>query len=336
MTVKIGINGFGRTGRLAMRAAEMTEGVEVVMVNTRSGDAKQIAYLYKYDSVHGIVFGEVIGQEGKMLVNGRDVALSSEGDLSRIPWKEYGVEVVLECTGKFKTGPSVKGHLDAGAKKVIIGAPGKDVDGTFVIGVNENTYEPKNHHIVSNASCTTNCLAPVAKIINDELGIRKGFCTTIHAYTSDQRILDGSHKKDFRRARAAAMSMIPTSTGAAKATGLVIPELKGKLDGIAVRVPTPNVSIVDLVATVERETTKDELNGFFEKASQGTMKGILGYNELPLVSVDYTTTSESSIIDGLSTNVIQDMVKIFAWYDNEAGYAHRLVDFALLMKEKGL
>jgi glyceraldehyde 3-phosphate dehydrogenase len=337
MVVKIGINGFGRTGRLAMRAAEEIGDAEVVMINTRSSDAEQMAYLYKYDSVHGILDKEVEAADGFMTVDGRKVILSAvSDDISHIPWGDNGVDIVIDSTGKFKTGPKAKGHLDAGAKKVIISAPGKEVDNTIVLGVNEDSYNPEKDNIVSNASCTTNCLAPVAKVLNDALGIESGFCTTIHAYTGDQRILDGSHKKDFRRARACAMSMIPTSTGAAKATGKVIPELKGKLDGVAVRVPTPDVSIVDLAATVEKATTVDEVNQLYKDAATGKLNGILAYNELPLVSCDYTSSSYSGIIDGSLTKVVGDkFVKLFAWYDNEMGYSTRLIDLAVFMDKKG-
>ncbi len=337
MTVRIGINGFGRTGRLAMRAAEGRKDVEVVMVNTRSSDNEQMAHLYKYDSVHGILGKEVRATDDGISVDGREVKFTAISDsLANIPWGENGVDIVIESTGKFRKGPQAADHLKAGAKKVIISAPGKDVDATFVLGVNEDTYDPDKHNVVSNASCTTNCLAPVAKVLNGALEIKSGFCTTIHAYTGDQRLLDGSHKKDFRRARAAAMSMVPTSTGAAKATGLVIPELKGKLDGVAVRVPTPDVSIVDLVAKVGRETSVEEINSIYKKAAAGKLKGILSYTEVPLVSVDYTTTMDSAIVDGLMTNVIGDLVKVFAWYDNEMGYSARLIDLAAFMAEKGL
>ena len=337
MVLKIGINGFGRTGRLAMRAAEGRKDVEVAMVNTRSKDAEQMAHLYKYDSVHGVLDKRVEAAEDAIIVDGRKVRLTAVSDnLANIPWGDAGVDIVIESTGKFRKGPDAAAHLKAGAKKVIISAPGKEVDATLVLGVNEDTYDPRKHNVVSNASCTTNCLAPVAKVLNDALTIERGFCTTIHAYTGDQRILDGSHKKDYRRARAAAMSMIPTSTGAAKATGLVIPELKGKLDGVAVRVPTPDVSIVDLVAKVGKSTTKDEVNQIYKKAAQGKLEGILKYTELPLVSVDYTSAAESAIVDGLLTNVLDDLVKIFAWYDNEMGYSARLIDLAAFMAEKGL
>ncbi len=333
MVVKVGINGFGRTGRLAMRAAEKMKDVEVVMINTRSGDAEQMAYLYKYDSVHGILDKEIKGKDGVMTVDGRKIKLSCcTDDISAIPWGDAKVDVVIESTGHYTTGPAAAGHLDAGAKKVIISAPGKEVDATFVLGVNEDTYDKDKHNVVSNASCTTNCLAPVAKLLNDALTIEKGFCTTIHAYTGDQRLLDGSHKKDFRRARAAGLSMIPTSTGAAKATGLVIPELAGKLDGIAIRVPTPDVSIVDLVAKVKKSTSVEEVNALFKKAANGKLKGILKYDEEPLVSIDYTSSPYSGIVDGLSTKVTGgDLVKVFVWYDNEMGYSTRLMDLAAFM-----
>jgi len=334
MVVRIGINGFGRTGRLAMRAAEDRSDVDVVMVNTRSADAAQMAYLYKYDSVHGTLEKEVKAGDGCFYVDGKKVILSSCSELKDIPWGENKVDIVIESTGKFKKKSECEAHLEGGAKKVIISAPGKECP-TLVLGVNEGEYD-KSMDVVSNASCTTNCLAPVAKVLNDAFGIEKGFCTTIHAYTGDQRILDGSHKKDFRRARACAMSMIPTTTGAAKATGLVIPELKGKLDGVAVRVPTPDVSIVDLAAKVGKKTSVEEVNKVFKEAA-GKMKGILGYSEEPLVSVDYTSSKLSGIVDGLLTRVVDgDFVKVVAWYDNEMGYSARLVDLAAYMAKKGL
>jgi glyceraldehyde 3-phosphate dehydrogenase len=335
MVVRIGINGFGRTGRLAMRAAEGRKDVEVVMINTRSSDAEQMAYLYKYDSVHGTLHKNVEAKDDNMTVDGRKIKLTAvSDDISKIPWGDNKVDVVLECTGKFKKGPDAAGHLKGGAKKVIISAPGKECDATFVLGVNEDAYDKDKHNVVSNASCTTNCLAPVARVLNDALGIEKGFCTTIHAYTGDQRLLDGSHKKDFRRARAAAMSMVPTSTGAAKAVGEVIPALKGKMDGVAIRVPTPDVSIVDLAATVSKSTSAEEVNALFKKAASGSLKGILGYNELPLVSVDFTSSPLSGIVDGPLTKVIGgNFVKVFAWYDNEMGYSTRLVDLAAFMMD---
>lgn len=339
MVVRVGINGFGRTGRLAMRAAEEVDDVEVVMINTRSSDAEQMAYLYKYDSVHGILDKTVTASKDAMIVGGREVKLTCcTDDLSKIPWAKNKVDIVIESTGKFKKCVECKGHIKGGAKKVIISAPSKDADATIVLGVNEETYDPKKHDIVSNASCTTNCLAPVAKVLNDALKIEKGFYTTVHSYTSDQRILDGSHKKDYRRARAAAMSMIPTSTGAAKATGLVIPELKGKLEGVALRVPTPDVSVVDLVVKVAKKTTKEAVNKLYaDAAASGPLEDILGYVELPLVSVDYTSCPSSAVIDGLLTDVTGgDLVKVFAWYDNEMGYSARLIDLAAFMAKKGL
>ncbi len=337
MVVRIGINGFGRTGRLAMRAALGRKDVEVVMVNTRTADPEQMAYLLKYDSVHGILPDEVKAGDGCFYVGGKKVILNGEaGELSNIPWGENKVDVVIESTGKFKTGPTTRGHLEGGAKKVIISAPGKELDNTIVLGVNEDTYTPEQN-IVSNASCTTNCLAPVAKVLNDAFGIEKGFATTIHSYTGDQRLLDGSHKKDLRRARSAAMSMIPTSTGAAKATCLVIPELKGKLDGVAIRVPTPDVSIVDLAAKLTKETTAEEINATFKRVSEGKLAGIIAYSKEPLVSVDYVSTPYSAIIDSQLTSVTGgDLAKVFAWYDNEMGYSTRLVDLATFMAKKGL
>lgn len=338
MVLRIGINGFGRTGRLAMRAAEKLDDVEVAMINTRSSDAKMMAHLYKYDSVHGILNEEVEAGDDSILIDGREVILNScTDDISKIPWGKNDIDVVIESTGKFKKGPEAAGHINGGAKKVIISAPGKDVDATIVLGVNEEIYDPDNHNVVSNASCTTNCLAPVAKLLNDTFGIEKGFCTTIHAYTGDQRILDGSHKKDLRRARAAAMSMIPTSTGAAKAVGIVVPELAGRLDGVAVRVPTPDVSMVDLVAKVKKSASIEAINDMYEDAAENGLNGILAYSDEPLVSVDYTSTTYSGIIDSLLTNVTgDDLVKVFAWYDNEMGYSARLVDLAAYMAERGL
>ncbi len=338
MVLRIGINGFGRTGRLAMRAAEDRKDVEVVMLNTRSSNVDMMAYLYKYDSVHGILDKDVRAEGDHLLVNNRAIRLTSiSDDISKIPWGEEEVDIVIEATGKFRRGPEAAKHLDAGAKRVIISAPGKEVDATIVMGVNEGVYNPEKHRVVSNASCTTNCLAPVAMVLNDALGIEKGFCTTIHAYTGDQRLLDGSHKKDFRRARAAAMSMVPTSTGAAKATGEVIPSLKGKMDGIAIRVPTPDVSIVDLTAMVRRDTTPEEVNNLYQDAAAGKLRGILDYRDDPLVSVDYTSSSYSAVVDGILTKVTSgNLVKVFAWYDNEMAYSTRLIDLAVYMGKQGL
>ena len=328
MGVKVGINGFGRIGRVIVRAAErMGADLDFVAVNDLT-DAQTLAHLLKYDSVHGPFPGEVQAKGDRILVNGKEIKVMAVKDPAQLPWKDLGVEVVMECTGLFRDKDKAAKHLEAGAKKVIISAPAKGPDITIVMGVNHESYDPNKHHIISNASCTTNCLAPVAKVILENFGIQRGLMTTIHAYTNDQRILDLPHE-DLRRARAAALSMIPTTTGAATAVALVLPQLKGKLDGMAIRVPTPNVSLVDLVAEVEKETSVDGVNAAFKKASTGGLKGILGYSEEPLVSVDYNGTTLSSIVDALSTTVIEGrMVKVLAWYDNEMGYSARMVDVA--------
>ncbi|MBI4802520.1 MAG: type I glyceraldehyde-3-phosphate dehydrogenase [Elusimicrobia bacterium] len=351
MATKIGINGFGRIGRLVARAVlERNESaLELAAVNDIT-DAKTNAHLLKYDSVHGRFPGgkvEAAGED-KISVNGRTIRVLKEKDPAQLPWKELGVEIVVESTGLFtikkdgvnKKGREVKGaenHITkGGAKKVIISSPAEGEDLTIVMGVNEDKYDPKNHHVVSNASCTTNCLAPFTKVINDKWGIEKGLMTTIHAYTNDQKVQDMAHS-DLRRARAAALSMIPTSTGAAKAISLVIPELKGKLDGFAIRVPVPNVSAVDLCAALSKPASAEEINAAVKEAAEGRLKGILGYSEEPLVSVDFNHCSLSSIVDGKSTKVIGgNFVKVLAWYDNEWGYSMRVVDLALYMIRKGL
>jgi len=328
MGVKIGINGFGRIGRIIMRAAQrMGADLDFVAVNDLT-DAQTLAHLLKYDSVHGPFPGEVQVKGSAILVNGKEIQVMAVKDPAQLPWKDLGVEVVMECTGLFREKAKAVKHLEAGAKKVIISAPAKDPDITIVMGVNHQEYDTNKHHIISNASCTTNCLAPVAKVLLDNFGIQRGLMTTIHAYTNDQVILDFPHK-DLRRARAAALSMIPTTTGAAAAVSLVLPQLKGKLDGMAMRVPTPNVSVVDLVAEVEKETSVDAVNAALKKASEGELKGILGYTEEPLVSVDFNGTDLSSVVDALSTTVIEGrMVKVLSWYDNEMGYSSRMVDVA--------
>jgi glyceraldehyde 3-phosphate dehydrogenase len=328
MGVKIGINGFGRIGRIIMRAAQrMGPDLDFVAVNDLT-DAQTLAHLLKYDSVHGTFPGTVQPKGDSIVVNGKEIKVLAIKDPAQLPWKDLGVEVVMECTGLFRERDKAAKHLEAGAKKVIISAPAKGPDITIVMGVNHHEYDPSKHHIISNASCTTNCLAPVAKVILENFGIQRGLMTTIHAYTNDQVILDFSHK-DLRRARAAALSMIPTTTGAAAAVSLVLPQLKGKLDGMAMRVPTPNVSVVDLVAEVEKETNVDSVNAALKKASGGELKGILGYTEEPLVSVDFNGNALSSIVDALSTTVIEGrMVKVLAWYDNEMGYSSRMVDVA--------
>ncbi len=326
MSIKIGINGFGRIGRNMLRASWNDPELEYVAVNDIT-DAKTLAHLLKYDSVMGVFGPGVEAASDSILVNGRKIRVLAEKEVGKLPWKDLGVEVVIESTGKFTKRPDVSQHLEkGGARKVIVSAPATDPDVTLVLGVNEKAYEPKKHHIISNASCTTNCLAPVVKVVHEEFGVVKAFMTTIHAYTNDQRILDLPHK-DLRRARAAAVSQIPTTTGAAKAVGLVMPELKGKIDGIAIRVPTPDVSLVDLVALVEKTPTADEVNAALHKAADGPLKGILGYTEEPLVSVDFLGNPLSGIVDGLSTKVIDgNLVKVLAWYDNEWGYSNRLVD----------
>lgn len=330
MAVKLGINGFGRIGRLVFRASLENEDVEVVAVNDLT-DAETMAHLLTYDSVHGRLNRKVLLEQNGIMVDDSMVTVTSVKDPEKIPWADMGVDVVMECTGLFRDHTSASKHLSAGARKVIISAPAKDPDITIVMGVNENRYDPQSHHIISNASCTTNCLAPVAKVLMENFGIKCGLMTTIHAYTGDQRLVDFPHK-DLRRARAAAVSMIPTTTGAAAAVGQVIPELDGKLNGLAVRVPTPNVSLVDFVATVEKSgVTISDVNEVFKKASETLMPGILGYCEAPLVSVDFNGTLYSSIVDASVTYVIDNMVKVLAWYDNEAGYSQRMVDLAAMV-----
>ncbi|NLC76042.1 MAG: ArsJ-associated glyceraldehyde-3-phosphate dehydrogenase [Clostridia bacterium] len=335
MTVKVGINGFGRIGRLVFRAAAQHPEIEVVAINDLT-DADTNAHLLKYDSVHGIWDAEVKAADGAIEVNGKQVKVLAERDPANLPWGEMGVDIVVESTGLFTDANKAKAHREAGAKKVIISAPAKNEDITIVLGVNEDKYDTANHHIISNASCPTNCLAPFAKVLHDNFGIKKGLMTTVHAYTNDQRILDQAHK-DLRRARAAGSSIIPTTTGAAKAVALVLPELKGKLNGFAMRVPTPNVSVVDLVAEVEKPTTVEEVNNALKQAAEGPLKNILGFSELPLVSIDYNGDPRSSIVDGLSTMVMEgNLVKVVSWYDNEWGYSNRVAELAVLIAQKGL
>jgi len=331
---KVGINGFGRIGRLTLRAAlEKKSELEFVAVNDLV-DAKTLAHLFKWDSVHGPFCGEVEAKDDALIINGKEIKVFSEKDPAKLPWKELGVDIAIESTGIFRKKEQAALHLEAGAKKVIITAPAKGDVPTFVMGVNESSYDPSSHHIVSNASCTTNCLAPVAKVLMDNFGVKRGLMTTIHAYTNDQMLLDGPHR-DLRRARAAALSMVPTTTGAAEAVGKVIPELNGKLTGIAIRVPTPDVSLVDLVAELEKDVTVEEVNRAFKEAAEGSLKDILVYCEEPLVSVDFTTNPASSIFDAKSTKVIQErMVKVLAWYDNEWGYSCRVVDLAEYMMSR--
>ncbi len=330
MSIKIGINGFGRIGRLVFRAAWMHPGVEVVAINDLT-DAATMAHLLTYDSVHGKLDLDVRAKEDAIEVEGRSIAFTNIRDPEQLKWKELGVDIAAECTGLFRDRESASKHLTAGARKVIISAPAKDPDITIVMGVNSSKYDPKQHHIISNASCTTNCLAPFAKVLLENFGLKAGLMTTIHSYTGDQRLLDFPHK-DLRRARAAALSMIPTTTGAAKAVSLVLPELAGKLNGLAIRVPTPNVSIVDLVATIEKKgINKSEVNQAMKAAAEGELAGILGYSELPLVSSDYNGSNLSSIVDAATTYVVDDMVKVLSWYDNESGYSHRMVDLAAMV-----
>lgn len=335
MAVKVGINGFGRIGRLVFRAALNHPEVEVVAVNDLTS-AQTLAHLLKYDSVHGIYGREVAAKDGSFTVDGREIKVLAEKDPGLLPWKDLGVEVVVESTGRFTDARQAAAHLSAGAKKVFISAPAKNEDITIVMGVNEDKYDPAAHRVVSCASCTTNCLAPVAKVLHRRFGIVRALMTTVHAYTNDQQILDLPHK-DLRRARAAALSIIPTTTGAAKAVGLVLPELKGKINGMAMRVPTPNVSVVDLVAEVARPTTVEEVNAALKEAAAGELKGILDYCEAPLVSCDFNGNPHSSIVDALSTMVVDDvLVKVIAWYDNEWGYSNRVVDTILYAAKKGL
>jgi len=325
VATRVGINGFGRIGRNFFRAACEDPALEMVAVNDIT-DARTLGHLLKYDSVHGAFKGSVEAKDSALTVNGKPVKVFASKDPAALPWKDLGVQVVVESTGRFTDRAGASKHLEAGAKKVVISAPAKEEDITIVLGVNEGRYDPAKHHIISNASCTTNCLAPVAKVVLKAFGIKHGFMTTIHSYTNDQQILDLPHK-DLRRARAAAMSMIPTSTGAAKAVGLVLPELKGKMHGLAIRVPTPNVSLVDLVAEVEKAATVEEVNNALRKAAEGELKGILGFCEEPLVSVDFNGNALSSIVDGPSTSVMDGtMVKVLAWYDNEWGYSCRVRD----------
>ncbi|CAH0344776.1 type I glyceraldehyde-3-phosphate dehydrogenase [Bacillus sp. CECT 9360] len=335
MAVKVGINGFGRIGRNVFRAALRNPNVEIVAINDLT-DANMLAHLLQYDTVHGTLNEKVSVDGDYLLVEGHKIKVLAERDPAQLGWGDLGVEVVVESTGRFTKRADAAKHLEAGAKKVIISAPANDEDITIVMGVNNEKYEPANHHVISNASCTTNCLAPFAKVLNDQFGIKRGMMTTVHSYTNDQQILDLPHK-DYRRARAAAENIIPTTTGAAKAVALVLPELKGKLNGMAMRVPTPNVSVVDLVAELEKNVTAEEVNAAFKTAAEGELKGILEYNELPLVSTDYNGSRYSSSIDALSTMVMEgNMVKVLSWYDNETGYSNRVVDLVDYIASKGL
>lgn len=328
MAMRVAINGFGRIGRAFLRASRGYQEFSIVAINDLT-DAKTLAHLLKYDSVHGIFGADVKAGDGGIIVDGKEIKILAMTEPGKLPWKDLGVDIVIESTGRFTDKPSASKHIDAGAKWVIISAPAKDPDITVCMGVNEEMLDPEKHKVISNASCTTNCLAPVAKVIHNEFKIIKGLMTTIHSYTNDQRILDLPHK-DLRRARAAAMSMIPTTTGAAKAVGLVLPDLKGKLNGLSIRVPTPNVSLVDLVAEVSRDIAVEDVNGALKKAAEGPLKGILQYTEDPVVSIDFNGNDHSAIVDAKLTMVIEGrMVKVLAWYDNEWGYSSRLRDLIL-------
>jgi len=325
MTVRVAINGFGRIGRNAFRAGMGRKEIEIVAANDLT-NAATLAHLLKYDSVLGNLESEVYADDDSIVVDGKEIKVFAIRDPAELPWKDYDIDVVIESTGRFRDRENASKHLKAGAKKVLISAPATDPDITVVLGVNDQMYDPDKHHIISNASCTTNCLAPVAMILDENWGIERGFMSTVHAYTNDQVTLDFPHK-DLRRARAAAENIIPTTTGAAKAIGVVLPQLSGKLDGIALRVPVPNVSIVDLVVDLKNPTTKDEINAAFKREAEERLKGILDYVEAPLVSSDYLRNPHSSIVDGLMTNVIGDkMAKVLSWYDNEWGYSNRLID----------
>lgn len=333
MAIRVGINGFGRIGRNFLRASISDPSIEVVCINDLT-DAKTLAHLLKYDSVHGIMDADIRAKDNSIVINGKEINVTAITEPSKLPWKDINVDIALESTGRFVDRENASKHLSAGAKWVIISAPAKEPDITVCMGVNEDSLNISTHRIISNASCTTNCLAPIAKVVDQQFRIRRGLMTTIHSYTNDQRILDLPHK-DLRRARAAGLSMIPTTTGAAKAVGLVLPHLKGKLDGMAIRVPTPNVSVVDLVAEVEKETTAEAVNSALKEASSGALKGIMEYSEEPLVSIDLNGNPHSAIVDATLTKVIEGrMVKVLAWYDNEWGYSCRLRDLIKYISNK--
>lgn len=333
MAIRIGINGFGRIGRMAFRAMLSKKEVEVVAVNDIT-DAKTLAHLLKHDSIHGSLKHQVKAEGNQIMLDGHAFRVIAERDPAKLPWKDLKVDVVVESTGLFTAREKAALHLSAGARKVVISAPADGVDVTLCMGVNQQAYDPGKHHVISNASCTTNCLAPAAKVLHENFGIVHGLMTTIHSYTSDQMLQDGPHK-DLRRARAAGLSMVPTSTGAAKAIGLVLPMLNGKLDGIAIRVPTPNVSVVDLTATVERDADESSVNAAMKKAAEGELRGILAYSDEPLVSVDFNGNPHSSIFDAPLTKVLgKRLVKIFSWYDNEWGYSNRLADVTAFVASK--
>lgn len=335
MALRTAINGFGRIGRLVLRAVleEGSDDLEVVAVNDLT-DPETLAHLFKYDSVHGTFDGEVEAADDGIRIDGRLIRVLSEKNPGDLPWQELKVDVVVESSGRFTHRKDAALHLDAGARKVVISAPGKEEDVTVVLGVNEGDYDPASHHVISNASCTTNCLAPVVKVLSDAFGFERGLMTTVHAYTNDQPTLDSPHK-DLRRARAAAVSMIPTTTGAARATSLVLPQVAGRIDGMAIRVPTPDVSLVDLTCTLSREVTAEEVNQAFRKAARGALEGILGVSDAPLVSVDFTGDSRSSVVDAGSTAALEGgMVKVLSWYDNEWGYSCRVVDLVRYVGER--
>lgn len=325
MKVKVAINGFGRIGRMVFRKAMLDDQIQVVAINA-SYSAETLAHLIKYDTIHGRYDKEVVAGEDSLIVNGKKVLLLNSRDPKQLPWREYDIDIVVEATGKFNAKDKAMGHIEAGAKKVILTAPGKNEDVTIVMGVNEDQFDAERHVIISNASCTTNCLAPVVKVLDEEFGIESGLMTTVHAYTNDQKNIDNPHK-DLRRARACGESIIPTTTGAAKALSLVLPHLKGKLHGLALRVPVPNVSLVDLVVDLKTDVTSEEVNEAFKRAAKTSMYGVLDYSDEPLVSTDYNTNPHSAVIDGLTTIVMEDRkVKVLAWYDNEWGYSCRVVD----------
>jgi glyceraldehyde 3-phosphate dehydrogenase len=334
MAIRVAINGFGRIGRNVLRAAKKAgaKDIDFVAVNDLT-DTETLAHLLRFDSVHGRYPGAVEAREGALVVDGDEVRVYSEKDPANLPWGDLGVDIVIESTGRFTNRDAAAKHLESGARKVIISAPAKGEDITIVLGVNEDRYDAGQHHVISNASCTTNCLAPVVKVLLDEFGFRRGLMTTVHSYTNDQQILDLPHK-DLRRARAAGMSIIPTTTGAAKATALVLPEVKGRIDGLAMRVPTPDVSIVDLTAELDKDVTVDQVNEAFRRAAEGPLKGIMEYQSQELVSVDYIGNPNSTIIDAPSTSVVAGLVKVMAWYDNEWGYSNRCVDLARYVGER--
>lgn len=330
---KAAINGFGRIGRILLRTFQEKEGLDIVAISNRTADPKILAHLLKYDSVHGTFKGEISATSDAIIINGKKIPVFSAADVSKLPWKELDIDILLECSGKYRDADEARKHIDAGAKKILISAPAKKVDGTLLYGVNHENYDSTKHNIISAASCTTTCLATICKALIKKVKIEKGIMTTVHSYTNDQKILDGSHK-DLRRARAAALSIIPTTTGAATAVGEVLPELKGKLDGIALRVPTANVSVVDLTINIDRETSKEEINGIIKEAAEGEFKGLIRYCDEPLVSCDFNGDSHSAIFDADSTYVKGNLVKVLAWYDNEWGYSCRMRDLAIYIANK--